>query len=529
MSTSPDEVPGSVQLIDALQSVSCYPHPVSRLQRIETHASWVILTGEHVYKFKKPVNLGFLDYTTLEKRHRACLEELRLNRMLAPQLYLDVVPVTGSINQPRINGEGQAIEYAVHMHQFEQASQFDRLLAAGRLGNRELDEAADYVAAFHAATPVMTLQQPYGLPADMRQAVLENFAVAAANLPDQAGVELDRLNSWSEAEYDSHLACMESRRREGFVRECHGDLHLANLARYQDRVLAFDRIEFNESFRWLDVMNDSAFLIMDLLFHDRSDLAFRFLNRYLQQTGDYEGLALLRYYTVYRAMVRAKVAVLRRAQLHDAASRDATLRDAMRHIRLATSVTQRHPAILVIMHGVSGSGKTWVSDYLMSALPAIRLRSDVERKRLHGLDYRASSQSPVGGKLYTDSATLRTYERLCKLTASICNAGYAVIVDAACLSKWQRSMLADLARELAIPWLIVNCRAPESVLRQRLQARLAAGHDASEADLSVLEHQLEMAEPLDQHEIARSLDVDTSASAFDVTQLPGMIHRLCQP
>lgn len=529
MSTSHDEAARSVQLIDALQDINCYPHPVAHLQRLETHASWVILTGEHVYKFKKPVNLGFLDYSTLEKRHRACLEELRLNRMLAPLLYLDVVPVTGSVDRPRINGEGQVIEYAVHMRQFEQASQFDRLLAAGRLGNRELDEAADYIAAFHATTPVMTLQQPYGLPADTRQAVLENFAVVAACLPEQAGVELDRLRKWSEAEHESRLACMESRRREGFVRECHGDLHLANLARYQDKVLAFDRIEFKESFRWLDVMNDSAFLVMDILFHDRSDLAFRFLSRYLQQTGDYEGLALLRYYTVYRAMVRAKVAVLRNAQLHDPAGRDATLRDAIRHIRLATSITQRRPACLVIMHGVSGSGKTWVSDYLMSALPAIRVRSDVERKRLHGLDSRASSQSPVGEKLYSEASTLRTYERLSELAASICTAGYPAIVDAACLSKWQRSMLADLAHQLAIPWLIVNCSAPASVLRQRLQARIAAGRDASEADLPVLEHQLETAEPLDRHEIARTVGVDTSASAFDVTRLPDMIHRLCQP
>src|SRR5574340_806594 len=256
-------------LISALRDPRCYRHAVTGIEVVETHASWVLLTGEHAYKIKKPVNLGFLDYSTLAKRRAACTEELRLSRALAPELYLDVVPVTGSVRAPVMNGAGTPIEYALHMREFDRSQQLDALLAAGRLGERDMDTVADYVAAFHLGAPRAAAPGPYGVPAELQAAAQDNFATLAPLLAGHYAAELARVQAWSAAEYLRCRELMENRRAQGWIRECHGDLHLADLARYGGRLLAFDRIEFDPVLRWLDVLNDTAFLVMDLLARDR--------------------------------------------------------------------------------------------------------------------------------------------------------------------------------------------------------------------------------------------------------------------
>ncbi|MDE2092018.1 MAG: aminoglycoside phosphotransferase, partial [Gammaproteobacteria bacterium] len=360
---------GHLTLIDGLRNTDCYQHPVSGFEIIETHASWVILTGEHAYKIKKPVDLGFLDYSTLEKRRHACHEELRLNQILAPDLYIDVVPITGSVTEPHMDGEGDAIEYALHMHEFDQRCQLDHMLERGELCIEDMDGAAKHLAAFHAAAPRLDPARPYGRAPDIHRPVADNFSAIVSLLAGRYLPVMDDLHRWSNTEYQAKYGFMDARRNLGYVRECHGDLHLANLVRYHGRILAFDRIEFSEALRWIDVLNDSAFLVMDLLYHERQDLAFRCLNVYLQTTGDYRGLSVLRYYLVYRALVRAKVALLKVAQVADAAASASAKQDAYRHIELANSFIQPQQARLILMHGLSGSGKTWLSDRLMTALP----------------------------------------------------------------------------------------------------------------------------------------------------------------
>lgn len=504
------EFTSAVPLIAALTDPRCYPHPVVRVEVIETHASWVLLTGEHAYKIKKPVNLGFLDYSTLARRRAACEEELRLSRALAPELYLDVAPITGSLQAPIMNGAGTPIEYALHMREFDRSQQLDELLAAGRLSERDMDGVADYVAAFHRGAPRAAAQGPYGVPAELQAAAQDNFATLAPLLTGHYAADLTQVQAWSAAEYPRCRGLMESRRAQGWIRECHGDLHLANLARYGGRLLAFDRIEFDPALRWLDVLNDAAFLMMDLLARGRGDLAWRFLNGYLQHTGDYRGLPLLRYYLVYRALVRAKVTLLKAREAGVAFG--LVPAGAERYLELARVLTvPTHPR-LILMHGLSGSGKTWLSERLMTLLPAVRLRSDIERKRLHGLEPLARSGSAPGADLYDADTTAETYGELLVLAELALAAGYHVIVDAVFLLRGQRRLFRELAERHGWPWLIVECRAPESVLRTRLEARSAAANDASEAGLAVLDYQLRSRETLDRREREHAAVVDNRTS-----------------
>lgn len=484
-----------------------------------------MLTGEHVYKIKKPVNLGFLDYSTLDKRRRACAEELRLNRALAPELYLGVVPITGPVQAPVINGTGPAIEYAVHMRQFDRAQQLDQLLEAGRLSECELDRVADYVAALHAAAPRLDANSAYGRAETVHAAARDNLRTLLALYSGRHAAALGRLQAWSETEYLQLRALMDQRCAHGWVREVHGDLHLANLAVYNGRLLAFDRIEFDPGLRWLDVLNDAAFLAMDLLARDRQELAFRFLNRYLQNTGDYRGLPLWRYFLVYRALVRAKVTRLQADQQRTAGSGATRLPGGERYIALADTLLSPASPRLVLMHGYSGSGKTWVSAQLMTRLPAVRLRSDAERKRLHGLAPQQASNSGPAADLYSAAASARTYRELAALAEIVLMAGYHVIVDAAFLRQSQRRELLALAARRGLRCVIVACHADDSKLRQRLQARASDREQISEADAAILDLQLQSAEPLDEHERSCSVWVDTG-QAFDAAAVAAEILAL---
>jgi len=515
----------SLILIESLRNAICYSHPVSRLDVIETHSSWVILTGEHAYKIKKPVDLGFLDYSSLEKRRDACCKELQLNHKLAPELYIDMVPITGTATAPHMNGDGDAIEYAVHMHEFDQRCQLDHMLERGELSIGDINAVAIHVAEFHRAAPIVDARGPYGRAPDIHKPIMDNFSVLVPLLAGKHAAALAALRTWSDSEFQVKRRYMDARRDLGYVRECHGDLHLANLVKYHGRIMAFDRIEFSEALRWIDVMNDAAFLMMDLLFHKRHDLAYRYLNSYLQLTGDYRGLTVLRYYLLYRALVRAKVALLKAGQIGDAAASASARRDADMHIELADSFIQSRQAQLILMHGLSGSGKTWLSDRLMTALPAVRLRSDVERKRIHGQIIEAHYSDAPGEGLYSQAAAQRTYRELAELAECVCRAGWTVIVDAAFLEKWQRRIFQDLAARLAVPWVILDCQAPVSVLSSRVTQRLEMGMDASEANTAVLQHQLETAQSLDVSERERSLSVETQSDIDVDAVIKHLLHK----
>ena len=506
-------------LIQALLKPACCRHPVRKIELVETHISWVLLTGPYAYKIKKPVNLGFLDFSTLEKRRFYCEEELRLNRRLAPSLYLEVIPITGSSSAPVLEGTGEAIEYAVKMTQFPEAVRLDRMLARGELQTAHVDLLTQELAEFHARIAVAGADRPFGDPEHVLEPVTQNFAQIRARLEAQDQAQLRRLEIWSAMSFGELRRIFENRKHDGCVRECHGDAHLANMVWLDERVTLFDCLEFNDNLRWIDVMSELAFLVMDLDDRGRSDLARRALNAYLENTGDYAGLAVFRFYQVYRALVRAKVACIRFGQsgLSDEAKQQARA-EYQGYASLAERYTQPAPAALIITHGLSGSGKTWLSQQLLEMLDAIRVRSDIERKRLHGLTPGERSGSGIDSGIYSSDASQRTYARLAELATMILHAGHSVIVDAAFLQRTQRDQLSAVADQEQTPFVILDMQTPESTLRERLQQRVRQKNEASEAGLTVLERQLATWEPLSDDEQGHTLIIDGN-KPIHVTEL----------
>jgi len=492
-----------VSLIDALRDPRCYPHAVARVELIETHISWVLLTGEYAYKIRKPVKLPFLDFSTLALRQHDCEEELRLNRGLAPDLYLDVVPIAGDPSHPRVHGTGAILEYAVKMRQFAQDRLASRLVRQNAITPRLLAGLAAKLGDFHARTAVADPGTDYGSPARVRGQVDTLLRELDELLIDHdAKNRLTTLCAWFDIEFERLREELADRKQSGRIRECHGDLHLGNVVLLGRELTPFDCIEFNADLRWIDVMSETAFLAMDLDHAGRSDLASLFLDAYLQHTGDYAGLAVLPCYLVYRALVRVLANALRANKGHaDAYER------AKSYLELAARHTTPGRGMIVVMHGLSGSGKSTVALGLAGALGGMRIRSDVERKRMHGFDALARTGSALGSDLYAEHASDATYDRLRDIAACVARAGYPAIVDAACLKHEQREIFRALARELHLPFVIVSVEADPDILRERVARRHAQGHDPSEATLEVLEHQLAATAPFEAVENADTLIV----------------------
>ena len=524
-------------LVAALMNPVLYDHPVESFQVIETHISWVLLTGPYAYKIKKPVDLGFLDFSTLDRRRFVCEEELRLNRRLAAPLYVAVVPITGSREAPRFDHTGSGgpvIDYAVKMRQFPQEAQLDRLVDAGLLDAARLDELATELAAFHDRADRAPADGPFGSPERIAGPMRENFDQIRSSFGEPAGPDampvdradqLRRLQAWSEADHEAHREAFLQRKADGFVRECHGDLHLANMVLWEGRVLPFDCLEFDARLRWIDVMSDLAFVTMDLAKRGRPEWANRLLNAYLEATGDYAGLGVLRSYQVYRAMVRAKVAALRRRQTGERGDRTRSWEDYCGYADLAERYTRPPSPFLLITHGLSGSGKTAVSRSLAEAGGAVRARSDVERKRLFGLAPSARSGSAPNAGLYAPEAGRRTYERLAGLAVAVLDAGCSAIIDGAFLERGQRDLLRAVAARCGVPFVILDVQAPEALMRERIRRREREGVDASEAGLAVFDRQLAAREPLGPDEAAEVVRVRTE-TRLDPATILAAVSRL---
>ena len=495
----------------ALLDPAAYPHPVQgTIRLIETHISWVFIAPPFAYKVKRPVAFDFLDFRTLADRRHFCEEELRLNRRFAPDLYLDVVSVTTEDGRVRMGGAGRVIDHAVRMVAFSAADELKVLLEAGAVAAGEIATLAADLAAFQAQAENRSVG-PLGDPQTLNAAALANFASLRVCFATGEHVKtLDELQTWTRAAVSALAPLRRERRGAGLVRDGHGDLHAGNIVRWRGRLVPFDCIEFNPGLRCLDVVSDVAFVVMDLQSRGHDGLAQVFLNAWLAATGDFTALRLLPFHVVYLSLVRAKVDAL---QLREATGASASrLRGRIDHyLQLARRRAWPGRRWLILMHGMSGSGKSWLTEQLAPLLPAIQLRADVERKRLAGVAAGARTGSSLGAGIYTREFSDRTYVHLLDCTAAALVGGQHVIVDATFLEAHRRAPFSELAARLQAALVIVHCEVSPELCRARVSERAASGRDPSEAGVEVLAAQLANAMPLSGHESSFTVDVtDTS-------------------
>ncbi len=467
--------------IKLLMRPEAYMHPVSSIELVETHLSWVLLTGHDAYKIKKPVHLDFVDFSTLDKRKHFCEEELRCNRAFAPELYLGVVPIVEAEDgQIRMGGEGQTIEWAVHMLQFPQDDQANRLLEGNRL-------TCDEMRGFGSALAEQHGRLPCARNVDQTGPLKSNFDTlnSLQNTKEYRPI-LSRLEAKTLKDVEITEALMTERSERGYVRECHGDLHLSNLVRTPKGIRAFDCLEFDAKLRNIDVWCDVGFLYMDCAVRERDDLGYSFVDGYLDHTGDYEGLTLLPLFARYRSMVRAKVAALRLEQSPQDTGSAAKMET---HIEWTDRHSNRSAGRLIMMCGLSGSGKSHWAARLVPELQALRLRSDVLRKRPEELALRTSAGSGIAEGSYSSAQSELVYGKLARITARLLISGENVIVDAANLGLSQRQGFYSAAKTAGATCILLQLTAPVATLRDRIKRRKREGSDLSEADIAVLEWQ----------------------------------------
>ena len=498
-------------LIQQMLQPDFYPHPVQEpIQLLQTHISYVFLTGEYAYKVKKPANFGFLDFTSLEKRHHFCHEELRLNRRLSPDLYLAVLPIVENASQYQLGAVDSvqtATEYALQMRQFPQTMLLSHLFEDGKLTPKIVQQLATQVATFHASAVTNPEVTAYGSVASVQQVDTNNHAISTPFIgTSQTQQQQNETHAFTTQFFEQHADWFAQRQAEGKVRECHGDLHLNNVCLYQDKIQIFDCIEFNQEFRNIDVIYDVAFMVMDLEFRGRVDLANLFLNTYLEQTGDYQGAVLLPLYLSMRAYIRGNVNSLALNDLAISTSEKAEfLQRGQAYYRQAWDYTRRtlgakrSQGRIILMSGLSGSGKSTVARQLAQKLNAVHVRSDAVRKHLAEipLHQRGDRGGTFGSGIYTPEMTQKTYGALLELGLLLAQQGWPVILDA----KYDRQALRQPVLEAAIaahiPIKIVECTAPIEVLRDRLNHRT---NDIADATAALLESQIKTAEPLTDSE-----------------------------
>ena len=455
----------------------------------ETHISSVIVAHGHAWKIKKPLDLEFLDFSTLEKRHHFCDEEIRLNSRLAADVYQKVVAITGSADAPQLDGEGDAIEYAVQMREFPA----ERLLANDlQLLNQErMDDLARQIVEFQKKITKAEPDSIPGSPESVLGPMTGNFELLRKLVDHPQDLQrLDVLEKWTRERHRQLQPFLHQRQQQGYVGEGHGDLHLGNIVVEDERLIIFDGIEFSMEICWIDHISEIAFLMMDLDRVGRPDLSQYFLNQWLIYSGDFEGLELLRFYQLYRAMVRAKVAAIRLGQQLNDVEKERVTTAYREYLALAERYIKADDPMLIITSGPSGSGKSVAARQLVATMPAIQISSDIERKRLAGLSPLARSGSSHNGGIYTPQMSARTYQRLAALCEIVINAGFTAVADATFLKQPYRQPFMELAQQLGVDYRILDIQVPVEELQRRVQQRLQRGDNPAEADVNVLNKQL---------------------------------------
>jgi len=504
-----------VQLHDALLSPQAFPATaLSQVERLVTHISWVFLLEHDVYKVKRPVDLGFLDFRTLERRRLACEAEVELNRRLAPTVYLGVVPV-GRTGEDRfhVNGSGEVVDWAVHMRRVPDANRADNLLREGKLSLARLDEIARRLADFHTQAARGSHIASFGAPEQIAQNVSENFAQTRRTVERfLSRREAAELENWQRNYLQDHAKLFRERLERGYVRDGHGDLRLEHVYVEASGITILDCIEFNDRFRYADVCADVAFLSMDLEAAGRVDLAELLLARYARYADDFDLYGLVDFYESYRAFVRAKVASFTAAdETVDYPTREHAWQQA-RHYALLALSAKRSPVVAPVMVAIGGliaSGKSTLAERLGSVLAAPIVDTDRIRKHMAGRLPLGRMTEPLFKGVYSEEASERVYAELCRRARVVLHSGRPIVVEASFRTAAERANIRALAHECKVPFHFVECRAPADTCKARLVER-AKGASVSDGRLEIFDAFAASFEAVTELDASEHVVVDTT-------------------
>ncbi len=535
----PLNTPDLIHLLCLPQS---YPHSVEVITTIETHISVVFLTGPYAYKLKKPVDFGFLNFSTLKRRKQYCGLELQLNQRYSPQLYLEVVAVYldqhNQIAWQPTPSHPQPIEYLVKMKQFDPNEVLGKKLQTETLTPYQVEALSALIADFHqsaeAIQPNTSLaQSPLGTPLTLLDPMQDNFPTLYEYFKEDNIPTLKQLENWTQQQFKKLSNVMLLRRTEGHIKACHGDLHTDNMTLIDQQPVLFDGIEFNESFRWIDTISDLAFLLIDLDFKKQTALSCQILSLYLSQTTDYPALKLLKFYQVYRALVRAKITTLRASQLpNNHLEKVHLMQTAYDYMHLATTYTQPNTQPkLVLLQGVSGSGKSYFANQLLTLMPAITLSSDRLRKQLYGISplHRvANSEKP---SLYNAQMNKKVYQALLTHAQQILSFGFNVIVDATFLQHKHRTPFYEMCQSLnhkQTPLIfrgVIYINTSPELATLTIQSRAQKNNNPSDANHSVMQAQYQHLEPPTSSENALILEAQQLRQFFPAPLIQDFLNR----
>jgi aminoglycoside phosphotransferase family enzyme/gluconate kinase len=473
-----------MEILRFLTNPDSYPHESARgIEHLETHISHIFLGGGYAYKMKKSLDLGFLDFTSLEKRKYYCEEELRLNSIFAPDIYLEVVPVYKNDGQLSFREEGEVVEYLLKMKEFKQEMIMSEIVERGDFSSDLCTELAHKLSRIHEKADSNEEISSYASVEQIRKVAEQNFAQTEKYIGRSISKKsFERIQSFTLNFIDEHKFLFEKRQEANKIRECHGDLHLKNICIFKDEIQFFDRIEFNKEFRNIDVVYDLAFLIMDLHFRDESSAATRITNEYFERTGDYEGMALLSFYACMRAYIRGKVISFR---LEDESQDQGAIEaEAKNYFDLAESYAAKEKGKLWITCGLSGSGKSTEARRIAAKEPFFIIRSDALRKHLTGVALYEKGPDHI----YSAEVSRATYEKLIELADFLTSFGVSVLLDAKFDKRKWRVETMDVAERKELDFKIVYCKATPGELKKRLKER---SEDVSDADASLIDRQVE--------------------------------------